>query len=217
MSIGLFEISIAFLCFLVFYFFLTRKPFGYFLTKKYLESSPWNWPVLGMLPGGLLRLYNLSSMEILENSNLNFQFKGPWFAGMDMLVTVDPSNIHHIMSSNFSNYTKSRDFQEIFEAFGDSIINTNSELWKNLRKASQTMLNHQGFQRLSMSITRSKLNDGLLPFLSHFAEEGTVVDLQDVFQRFSFDATFALITGSDPRSLSIEMPEVEFIKALDVV
>lgn len=44
-----------------------------------------------------------------------------------------------------------------------------------------------------------------------------VVDLQDVFQRFMFDTTFIFITGSDPRSLSTEMPEVEFAKALDDV
>ncbi|VVB01062.1 unnamed protein product [Arabis nemorensis] len=31
---------------------------------------------------------------------------------MDTLATVDPANIHHIMSSNFSNYIKRPEFQQ---------------------------------------------------------------------------------------------------------
>ncbi|CAE5959573.1 unnamed protein product [Arabidopsis arenosa] len=175
-SIGLFEAFIALLCFLIFFYFLVKKPFSYLPIKKTLGSCPWNWPVLGMLPGGLLRLQRIydCSVEVLENSNLTFQFKGPWFVGMDVLATVDPANIHHIMSSNFSNYIKA-------------------------------------------STTKSKLKDGLLPLFNHFANEEMVVDLEDVFQRFMFDVTFIFVTGSDPRSLSIEMPEVEFAKALDDV
>ncbi|AED90533.1 cytochrome P450-like protein [Arabidopsis thaliana] len=179
-SISLFEASIAIFCFIILHFFLG------------------NWPVLGMLPGLLLefhRIYDFS-VEVLENSDLTFPFKGPWFTGMDMLFTVDPTNIHHIMSSNFSNYTKGPDFKQVFDVFGDGILTTDdSELWKNLKKASLVMLNHQGFQK-----------------------NGTVVDLQDVFKRFMFDTTLVTVTGSaDPRSLSIEMPEVEFAKALDHV
>jgi len=139
-SISLFEASIAIFCFIILHFFLG------------------NWPVLGMLPGLLLefhRIYDFS-VEVLENSDLTFPFKGPWFTGMDMLFTVDPTNIHHIMSSNFSNYTKGPDFKQVFDVFGDGILTTDdSELWKNLKKASLVMLNHQGFQSLSMSTTRS--------------------------------------------------------------
>ncbi|KAF3533570.1 hypothetical protein DY000_02042466 [Brassica cretica] len=68
-----------------------------------------------------------------------------------------------------------------------------------------------------MSITTRKLNDVLLPLFNHLSEAGTVVDLQDVFRRFTFDTTLVTITGSDPRSLSIEMRENEFVKALDDV
>ncbi|CAH8254815.1 unnamed protein product [Arabidopsis lyrata] len=218
-SIGLFEAFIALLCFLIFYYFLVKKPFSYLPIKKTLESYPWNWPVLGMLPGVLLRLQRIydCSVEILENSNLTFQFKGPWFVGMGILATVDPANIHHIMSSNFSNYIKGPIFHEIFEAFGDGIINSDSELWRDWRNASQIIFNHQRYQNFSASTTKSKLKDGLVPLFSHFADEEMVVDLQDVFQRFMFDITFIFITGSDPRSLSIEMSEVEFAKALDDV
>ncbi|CAH8304407.1 unnamed protein product [Eruca vesicaria subsp. sativa] len=218
-SIELYEASIALFFFLIFCFLFNKKPFSNLPIKKTLKSYPWNWPVLGMLPGVLVRLHRIydCSVEVFENSNLTFQFKGPWLSGMDILVTVDPANIHYILSSNFSNYIKGPEFQEIFEAFGDGIINSDSELWRNLRKSSQVIFSHQKYQNFSTSTTRRKLKDGLIPLLGHFADEEMVVDLQDVFQRFMFDTTFIFITGSDPRSLSIEMPEVEFAKALDDV
>ncbi|ESQ38663.1 hypothetical protein EUTSA_v10029295mg [Eutrema salsugineum] len=195
-SIGLFEAFITFFCFLVFYNFLVKKPYYYLLIQKTLKSYPWNWPVLGMLPGVLVRLHRIYDCSIvLEKTNMTFQFKGPWFAGKDILFTVDPANIHHIMSSNFSNYVKGPELKEIFDVYEDAVFNTDSDLWKNTRMCLQSMVNHQGFQRLS---------------------EGTVVDLQDVFGRFTFDTTIITVTGSDPRSLSIEMPQVDdLIKALD--
>ncbi|KAH0900461.1 hypothetical protein HID58_039964 [Brassica napus] len=176
-----------------------------------------NWPVLGMLPGLLVELHRIYdfTVELLESTDLTFLLKGPWFSGMDMLLTVDPANIHYMLSSNFYNYTKGAEFKEVFDAFGDSILTTESEAWKNLRKASQVMINHHGFQKLSVSTTMSKLKEGLVPLLNRFAEEGATVDLQDVFGRFMFDTTLVIVTGcDDPRSLSFEMPEDESAKAL---
>ncbi|KAH0929203.1 hypothetical protein HID58_014930 [Brassica napus] len=144
-----FEASIAIFCFIPLCFFLFMNPRDNLLR---------NWPVLGMLPGLLVEFHRIYefSVEILRSSNLTFTFKGPWYSGMDMLFTVDQANIHHIVSSNLSNYTK---------------------------------------------------------------EEGAVVDLQDVFVRFTFDTTLVMVTGSaDPRSLCVEMPEAdEFAKALNDV
>ncbi|CAH8295174.1 unnamed protein product [Eruca vesicaria subsp. sativa] len=215
-SIGLFEASLSLFCFLIFYYLLIKKQSGYLLIKKALQCYAWNWPVLGMLPALLVWHNGFDDvMWFIEKNNLTFLFKGPWFTRMDALITVDPSNIHHILTSNFSNYIKGPEFKEIFDFFGDAIFNTDSELWKNQRLSFQGMLNHQGFQNFSMSVTTSKLKDVLLPLFNHYAEEGTVVDLQDVFGRFMFDTTLVTITGSDPQCLSTEMPLVQLAKAFD--
>nr|VDD23143.1 unnamed protein product [Brassica oleracea] len=276
-SIGLSEVLFCF-CFLILYYFLIKKPLGF---KKAFHSNPRNWPVLGMLPGALVILHRLydCSVEVLENANLTFQFIGPWWSGMDILITVDPENINYILSTNFSNYIKGSEYQEVFEAYGDGIVNSGGsaksspgkrredqkieklltgsvqrheeigvrdgdegnvdgglveglsqisskrlnpnnsdlELWRNLRKASQVIFGDQGFQNFTTSTTRSKLKDGLVPLFNHFAKEEMVVDLQDVFQRFMFDTTFISLTGFDMKSLSLEMPEVGFANALDDV
>ncbi|CAH8273837.1 unnamed protein product [Arabidopsis lyrata] len=207
--VSLLEISIAFFCFLIFQIFLiSKKPHRSFLT---------NWPLLGMLPGllpQLPRVYDFIT-EVLEDGNLNYLFKGPFLGGIDMLFTVDPANIHHIMSSNFANYPKGTEFKKLFDVLGDGIFNVDSELWKDLRKSSQSMMNDPDFQRFSLATSLSKLEKGLVPLLDHAAKEKLVVDLQDVFQRFTFDTTFVLATGYDPGCLSVEMPEIEFARALD--
>ncbi|KAF3550644.1 hypothetical protein DY000_02009150 [Brassica cretica] len=131
-------------------------------------------------------------IRVLEKSNLTLLFKGPWLARMDALITVDPANIHHILSSNFSNYIKGPEFKEMVDVFGDPLFTADGDLWKNIRMSSQVILSRQGFQK-----------------------EGTVVDLQDVFRRFMFDISLLLVSGSDPQSLSIEMPEVELAEAFD--
>ncbi|KAF2550315.1 hypothetical protein F2Q68_00036372 [Brassica cretica] len=162
-----------------------------------------------MLPGLLMVLHRIYdfTVELLENSNLTFQFKGPLLSGMDMLVTVDPANIHYMLSSNFLNYNKSHEFKDV-------IFNVDAELWYNSRKAAEGIFRHQGFARLSVSATRSKLKNGLVPVFDHFAKEGMVLNFQDVFRRFTFDTSMVLINGSDPTSLSIDMPENEVDKAL---
>ncbi|KAL0737679.1 hypothetical protein Bca4012_013889 [Brassica carinata] len=145
-----------------------------------------------MLPGLLMVLHRFYdfTVELLENSNLTFQFKGPWLAGPD--------------------------FKEVSDVYKDVIFNVESEPWEHFRKTAQVILNHQGFLRLSVSATRSKLKNGLVPLFDHSAKEGMILNLQDVFQRFTFDISMVVIDGSDPTSLSIEMPENEFAKALTV-
>ncbi|WZZ46142.1 hypothetical protein YC2023_042401 [Brassica napus] len=200
---------------LIFYHFIIKKHSGY-VKKTLFQSYPWNWPVFGMLPGVLLRLSRIDDIIwVLEKNNLTFSFKGPWFARMDMLFTVDPANIQHMLSSNFSNYNKGPEFKELIDVFGGSILIADGELWKNLRMSSQAILSRQGFQNMSMSVTTSKLKDVLLPLFSRFSEDGTILDLQEVFQRFMFDTTLVTTIGSDPQSLSTEMPELELAKALE--
>ncbi|KAF2580096.1 hypothetical protein F2Q70_00012851 [Brassica cretica] len=189
-SIGLFEAFLSLFPFLIFYYFLNKKHFGYLHIKQTLQSYHWNWPVLGMLPAVPVWLNRIDDLIwVIEKNNLTFLFKGPWFTRMDMLFTVDPANIHHMLSSNFSNYIKGPEFKEIVDVFGDAMFNTEAELWRNLRMSTQVILSRQ--------------------------REGTIVDLQDVFRRFMFNTTVVTTVGSDPQSLSTEMPEYELAKALE--
>lgn len=59
------------------------------------SSKPTNWPLVGMLPAVVRNRHRLHDYitEVLIQSGGTFEFKGPLFSNMDMLVTCDPSNI----------------------------------------------------------------------------------------------------------------------------
>ncbi|XP_059666679.1 alkane hydroxylase MAH1-like [Cornus florida] len=180
------------------------------------RSSPLtNWWVIGMLPGLLRnasRLHDFAT-EILNQSGGTFTFKGPWFGNMDMLVTADPANIHYILSKNFSNYPKGPEFRKIFDVLGDGIFNADSQLWENHRKTTMSLIKHAKFQDLLERITWQKVEKGLISVLDHISELGTEVDLQELFQRFTFDGICILLLGYDPGSLSIALPYIPCEKA----
>ncbi|KFK33109.1 hypothetical protein AALP_AA6G332200 [Arabis alpina] len=170
-----------------------------------------------MLPGVLVVFHRINDYiaEALEVSNLTFALKGPWFFGMNMLITSDPANIQHVYNSNFSGYDKGPEFKEIFNYLGDGIFSADSKLWEELRHSALVMISHQGFQSFSLRTFVSKIKYGLVPVLDHFGETNKVFDLQGVFQRLAFDVTLTLVTGYDSNSLSIEMPENDYAKAMD--
>ncbi|KAF8411566.1 hypothetical protein HHK36_004121 [Tetracentron sinense] len=178
-----------------------------------------NWPFFGMLPALLLNLQHIHDYltHVLKLSDCTFVFKGPWFARMDILLTTDPANIHYIMSSNFSNFPKGAEFKKIFDVLGDGIFNSDSDSWRIQRKVSHALINHRGFHQFLEKTSRDEVERGLIPVLEHVSKQGLVVDLQDVFQRFTFDTTCILVSGFDPGCLSIDFPDVPFSKALDDV
>ncbi|KAJ6288977.1 hypothetical protein OIU76_024876 [Salix suchowensis] len=89
-------------------------------------------------------------------------------------------------------------FSRIFDILGDGIFNADSHEWKSQRKLAHSLINHQQFQRFLVKSSWNKVERGLIPVLEHVAKQGSVVDLQDVFQRFTFDITSVLVTGFDP-------------------
>lgn len=69
------------------------------------------------------------------------------------------------------------------------------------------------FQLFLHRTIERKVDNCLLPFLDHAWTEGVHVDLQDAFQRLTFDNICSLVFGYDPNCLSIELPEVACEKA----
>lgn len=199
------EILLAVLCFLFLLFWGTRP------------GDPWNWPLVGMLPSLLLhvRWVHDSCTNLLGHNGGTFLIKGPWFSNMDMLATADPANIHYIMSANFLNFPKGPKFLKMFDFLGAGIFNSDGDSWRNQRKLARLQIGHHRFHRCLVKTSQDKVEKGLIPILEHVSKKGLVVDLQDLFQRFTFDTTCILVTGYDPCCLSPELLDVPFSKAMD--
>ncbi|KAJ6792678.1 alkane hydroxylase MAH1-like [Iris pallida] len=69
---------------------------------------PLRWPVVGMLPALLINLHRLHDFmtSLLKVTGGTFMFEGPWFMGLDMMITCDPTNAKHMFTTHFSNYIK---------------------------------------------------------------------------------------------------------------
>lgn len=183
--------------------------------RKRTTVAPTNWPVVGMLPGILQNFHRIHSYatEILAEYGGTFELKGPCFCNLDMLVTCDPANIHHIFSRNFPNYPKGPEFNKIFEILGDGIFNADFDLWEVHRRITRSFLtnNSHFFERAVWD----KIDTGLFPVLEFFSSQGISFDLQDVFQRFTFDSICKIVLNYDPKSLCVDLPYIPCAKALD--
>ncbi|MQM13064.1 hypothetical protein Taro_045987 [Colocasia esculenta] len=202
------EVMLAIAC-----FFVLRL-----LNQKVQNSKlPLSWPVVGMLPYLITQTHRIHDWctEILRESGYTFRFQGPWFAGGEVVITCDPANVNHVFNVNFANYPKGEDFGDIFDILGNGIFNADAESWKNQRRMAHSLINHAGFRAFVARASRDKVSRALLPLLQGVAARNGVVDLQEVFMRFTFDSTCSLIFGSDPGSLSPDFPRAPFALAMD--
>ncbi|KAK1417952.1 hypothetical protein QVD17_27088 [Tagetes erecta] len=176
-----------------------------------------NWPFFGMTPDVLLnanRLHDFTTQILKLTNDATFMVKGPWFmTNTNMLFISNPTNIHYMLSKNFNNYPKGPQFRNIFDILGDGIFNSDHELWELHRKTTMHVLKHPQFQSLLETTIKQKLKTGLFPVLNLAASTGRETDLQEIFQRFTFDAISILLLDFDPESLSIDLPFVPCEKA----
>ncbi|XP_027187556.1 alkane hydroxylase MAH1-like [Cicer arietinum] len=179
-----------------------------------------DYPFVGMLPQllwNLWKFHDFITQTLKQQHRSTGEFKGPWFSQMNFLITSDPFNVHHIMSKFFYNYVKGSEFHDIFEAFGDGIFATDSDTWKYNRSLFHSVFKQRDFEIFQEKIIHKKLETSLFPMLDHVEKQGLVLDLQDVFSRFTFDNICSVILGCDPNCLSIDFPYVVCEKAFDQI
>ncbi|CAL4912494.1 unnamed protein product [Urochloa decumbens] len=204
------ELSLSLLCFVVFYYFHIRS-------KRKNPVIPVEWPLVGMLPALLGNLHHLHEWitSLLVASHLNFLFTGPPRSGMHFFVTADPANVRHVFTSNFGNYPKGPEFEEIFDILGGGIFTADGDSWRRQRAKAQLLMSSPAFRGFVSRYSRDKVGSALLPLLAHLGATGAAFDLQDVFLRLTFDRTTTLVFGVDPGCLSVGLPEVPFARAMD--
>ncbi|KAJ9141549.1 hypothetical protein P3X46_032074 [Hevea brasiliensis] len=173
-----------------------------------------DWPIFGMIPSLLRNFDHIHdhATSVLQRSKGTYVFKGPWFSGMDFLLISDPLDVQYVLSKNFSNYPKGAEFKQIFEPLGDGIFNSDSDTWRAQRRIIHSLFKNKRFELAVEISLKQKILQGLFPVLENVSYE---VDLQDVFQRFTFDNICQLVIGFDPNSLSVEFPQIPYQKAFD--
>ncbi|KAK6926609.1 Cytochrome P450 [Dillenia turbinata] len=137
------------------------------------------------------------------------------------IITANPKNVERIVKTNFENYPKGKPFSAILgDLLGRGIFNVDGEYWKFQRKMASLALGSVSIRNYAFEIVTCEIRDRLVPLLSSLVsqevQKGAVLDLQDVFRRFSFDTICKFSFGLDPKCLELSLPMSEFATAFDL-
>nr|CAD1829585.1 unnamed protein product [Ananas comosus var. bracteatus] len=121
------------------------------------------------------------------------------------VVTADPRNVEHMLRARFDNYPKgAHSASMLHDLLGRGIFNSDGDPWRRQRKAASFEFSRRSLRAFVVDAVQSELAERLLPLLEKAEEDGDVVDLQKVLERFSFDNICKVAFGEDPGCLSAE-------------
>lgn len=139
---------------------------------------------------------------------------------LDNIITSNPENVEYMLKTNFDNYPKGKPFSTILgDLLGKGIFNVDGEKWKFQRKMASLELGSLSIRSYAFETVTWEINNRLIPLLSSSAvgcKKSGVVDLQDIFRRFSFDNICKFSFGVDPGCLKLSLPLSEFAEAFDL-
>ncbi|TYI75020.1 hypothetical protein E1A91_D07G245500v1 [Gossypium mustelinum] len=138
--------------------------------------------------------------EILQSS-LSATFTLHNLFGSRQIFTSNPANVQHMLKTHFFNYHKGPFSRGIlFDFLGHGIFNVNGESWKFQRQVSSHEFNTKSLRKFVQTVVDTELHDRLIPMLSDAVVDKSVLDLQDILQRFAFDNVCKIAFGFDPAS-----------------
>ncbi|KAG0136756.1 cytochrome P450 [Tuber indicum] len=126
--------------------------------------------------------------------------------GTRVIFTEDPENIRAVLASQFHDYGKGEPFRQDWKSFlGDSIFTTDGQLW------------HASRQLIRPQFIRGRVSDldtferHVSHMLEYIPRDGAIVDISDLFYRFTLDSATDFLLGHSVDSLG--SPQVEFARA----
>lgn len=134
------------------------------------------------------------------------------------VVTANPKVVEYVLKTRFDNYPKGKPFSTILgDLLGKGIFNVDGDWWVFQRKMASLELGSISIRSYAYETVAKEIETRLLPLLSAAAEDGKrILDLQDVFQRFSFDIICNFSFGVDPGCLESSMPISSFAESFNL-
>ncbi|XP_074317915.1 cytochrome P450 94A1-like [Silene latifolia] len=199
----------------IFLFFYFPKIFD-FKTKQLNLIKP--YPVIGHLfafshhKGDTL--FQWFCGLIISSPSSTFVIHRPF--GEQVVMTGNPANVEHILKTRFSNYEKGPIFRNTLkDLLGDGILNVDGDTWKFQRQVAIHEFNTKSLRKYIENVVDFELFNRLIPILTTAAKNKTVLDLQDILQRFTFDNICKIAFGYDPEYLSPSLTKGKFADALE--
>ncbi|KAH7853240.1 hypothetical protein Vadar_000422 [Vaccinium darrowii] len=209
-------------CLLPFIILLIIKRRSIFTTLSPPESPenaklPRSYPIIGSffsIYANRNQSVQWTSEMVTNSPTSTFVLHGPF--GTRTIYTGNTSNLHHILKSHFHLYEKGSGVRTTLSDFlGDGMFNINGDGWKFQRQVASHEFNNKSLRKFIEHVVDTEVNDRLVPILAAAAAENTVLDLQDILQRFGFDNVCAISFGYDPASLVSSLPQVKFMLSFE--
>ncbi|KAL7161829.1 hypothetical protein ACSBR2_042324 [Camellia fascicularis] len=119
------------------------------------------------------------------------------------IVTANPQNVEQILKTNFTVYPKGKPFTDILGDFlGFGIFNVDGELWSTQRKLASHEFTTRSLREFVVMTLEEEVQNRLVPLLESASEKDTVLDLQDILKRLTFDNICKVSLGMDPCCLA---------------
>ncbi len=203
-------ILIVFAAAILILFYYRNDGFG--TRIKYSSDVPrsiYTLPMLGVILETIRAFYDHRILELFLNDvkahqSKEYVFSLPLLA--PYIVISKPSSLEHVMKTNFHNYIKGQYFHDrLHELLGQGIFNSDGESWKQQRKISSKIFYAKAFNDYMETVFSDGRVD-LFRLLDNAASQGTVVDIQNLFFRFTLDSFAKVGFGLDLDSLKKEVP-----------
>ncbi|KAD5508639.1 hypothetical protein R6Q59_030731 [Mikania micrantha] len=123
---------------------------------------------------------------------------------LNNIITANPDNVEYMIKTNFDNYPKGKAFSTILgDLLGRGIFNVDGHSWWFQRKLASLELGSLSIRSHALNVVIEEIESRLIPLITTAADDkDSILDLQDVFRRFSFDSICKFSFGLDPGSLN---------------
>lgn len=188
----------------------------FFTPSNNNNNLPKSYPIIGHLFAASQQKdrFQWITKLLISSPTSTFILHRPF--GVKSIQTADPTVVEHILKTRFAIYQKGP-FQKgvLKDLLGDGIFNADNETWKFQRQVASYEFNTKSLRKFVENVVESELSNRLLPMLSEAAKNGTVLDLQNILQRFAFDNICKIAFGYDPEYLLPSLPEAKFAVAFE--
>ncbi|XP_076960986.1 cytochrome P450 94A1-like [Bidens hawaiensis] len=188
------------------------------ISKSYPISSPnKSYPLIGNYLSIYANRHRLTAWtsDLVHNSPTSTVVLSRPFRPT-RVITGSPTVVEHILKSNFPTYQKGEiSHTVLFDFLGDGIFNVDGDQWKSQRQLYSHVFSTKSLRYFVEHVVDTELNERLIPMLATAAANDTVVDLQDILQRFALDNICKIAFDYDPACLTPSFPLAEFSVAFD--
>ncbi|KAL8505070.1 hypothetical protein ACS0TY_016325 [Phlomoides rotata] len=136
---------------------------------------------------------------------------------LNNVITANPKTVEYMLKTRFDNFPKGKPFSAILGDFlGRGIFNVDGEAWRFQRKMAGIELARISIRAFAFDVVHHVTERRLVPVMDSIRKGGGVLDLQDVFRRYSFDCICRFSFGLDPKCLELSLPLSEFAVSFDL-